>query len=654
MKRQRGYVWRAADGDTPESTDPITAADLVKLLAVLDTSGEPLALDTETGGLVLFRDRVRLIQIGTASVVVTVDLNTWRPVEGAYDVDWSVLGLRQLKALLENPNRSKILHNAAFDLNMLLVEGVSVDGSIFDTLAASRIINNGTDFKNDLGTVAMRLLKRTLDKSLQKANWMGELTPSMITYAAQDVAVLPPIATALYHKLRRAKISDTVSLLDVFKLEMNILQPVARMQYYGFPFNQEKAYELLSVLEDEEEALKSAFLDALDETLRVRHPENPEKWVPRDPDGTLNLRKKNSGRGAKKIFAGFNPGSGPQMTTAFTDAGIVLPPKPPKKTGGPSEGLSLDQNLLAFLRLDYPLVDAYMTWKTAHTQISSVTSLISAYNPTTGCIHSRYNSLGADTGRMSADGPNLQQVNRSKRFRELFAVGEGESLIIADFSQIELRVAAEFSKDARMLAAYKAERDLHAETASLLAHVALDQVTAAMRSSAKAANFGLLFGSGPKSFQRQAVAQYGINMTLAEATRIVAGFRTAYPQLYAWQRSVGSDKAKAVFTRYGRRRMLVGRFDTYTRRLNTPIQGTAGDIMKIALAMMYHEIKPLEPHVRIIGVVHDEVILRVTSSQVNYWLKQLPIHMESAGKVVCRLVPIGSSISSGQNWAEAK
>jgi DNA polymerase I-like protein with 3'-5' exonuclease and polymerase domains len=632
---------------------------LAEELWTLCTVKGPVGLDTETLGLDPLKDRVRLIQLGTPDHCIIVDLDGWRSRDAEGNilraVPWGKPGLKELKIMLEGA-QPKVLQNAAFDLNMLRAEGIVVKSPIFDTMIASKIITNGTEHKNDLGAIAARYLNVHLPKELQTANWGGDITEDMRGYAARDAKVLPLLVAPMKDKLKVNKVTSTVSLFDVFCLEMQALRPISYMQWHGFKFDKAQALKLKAELGLNADRLKAEFLMSLDEVLRQRHPEDESKWLPRDPDGSVNLRKKNVGRGVNKLLAGFNPGSTQQMTKAFTDAGIILPPAKPTKGKPPEPGkVSLDQNLLAFLRSDYPLINQYMTWSTADTRISCVDSLLKAAGKHGDRIHCRYMQMGTATGRLSANEPNLQQVPKEKTFRSLFIAEPGYKLICADFSQVELRVAAELSREERMIQAYRDGRDLHTETASSIARVAIQDVTKAMRTSAKIANFGLLYGAGAATFQRQALAQYGILYSMKECKEIVEGFRLAYPRLYEWQQEEGQSRSKAVFTRYGRRRILLGFNDKYTVRINSQVQGTAGDIAKIAMSLLWEQLVDVsDSEARLISSVHDELVMEVREELVEDWAVTLKTCMENAGGVVCKLVPILAEVGVGDTWADAK
>jgi DNA polymerase I-like protein with 3'-5' exonuclease and polymerase domains len=619
------------------------------LLRFRPTECPHIGVDTETTGLNPHLDRVRLVQLGSKDFALIVDLDGWR-VSGERQVPWEAPGLRQLKALLEGPS-PKILQNAAFDINFLLAEGVDLGGPVFDTMIAAKLVNNGTGAKNDLGSIVERVLKVPLSKELQKANWGDSISEEMLYYAARDVICLPFLTEPLMEALKGSRTRDDFTLWDLFKIEMSVLRPIAMMQWYGFGFDKEGAEKLHKKLEEEAEILQSTFLELLDSCIKQRHSDDPSVWLPRNSDGSVNTRARDSGsiRLGTKVYAGFNPRSPKQMAARFEQAGILLPP-----SLGVNSTPSLDQNLLAFMRAEYELIDSYLTWKAAATRVSGLETLLAAVG-SDGRIHCSYRQMGTETGRLSAAAPNLQQVNRSLEFRSQFVAAPGYSLVVADFSQIELRVAAELSGEERMIEAYRAGRDLHTETAALMTGTPLDQVTKKQRTSAKVANFGLLYGAGPATLRKQAVAQYGIDMTHAEAKEIVEGFRAAYPRLYEWQCEEGNKTTKAVFTALGRRRILAGFNDKYTTRINTQVQGTAGDIAKLAIRRLWAEIlaTPMDG-VALIAMVHDEIVIEVPEAVASHWGTKLKQCMEEAGVEVCTKVPIVAEVSHGRTWADAK
>jgi DNA polymerase-1 len=634
-------------------TGPYDIALLEPVLAAFRAS-KRLAIDTETTGLCPIINNIRTIQLAIPAHVIVIDTDNWRDIDDT--IDWTLAVPRLIKELLETSASVKILQNAAFDLNMLRAEGVLVGGPIFDTMIASKVVNNGLDAGNDLGSIVKRELAFELPKELQKAKWSADITHEMIQYAARDALVLLYLTSPLRNKLKKS-VRATSSLYDVFKLEMLCVRPIGYMQYHGFRLDLSTAFELRRQLNDEAAALKLKFLEDIDSTLHTKYPEDPEKWLPRDEDGTFNTREKASGsiRLGTKKYPGFNCNSPKQLALKLTDCGIILPPNPKAGSSKKASPYSLDQNLLAFLRDSHPLIDTYLTWKEKATLGSHIESLIQAVAPQTGRIHANYKQVGTDTSRLSCSSPNLQNVPRNKLFRSLFIAPEGYVLVGADYSQLELRVIAHLSNEPKMIEAYKNNADLHVKTVTLLTGKSADLVVPEDRVIGKAVNFGLNYGAGPATLRRQAKSQYGLDMEHNTAVLFVSKYREGYPTLYAWQKEVGGETTKAVFTAIGRRRFVVGAKDKYTVRINTRVQGTAGDIVKIAIADLYEQIVKSEPEeAYLISQVHDELIMCVREGTEDKWKKILEDVMVAASDLILPRVPMVVEAHVGNNWAELK
>ena len=632
-------------------TGPHQSRFLESRVAELISTGKPLGIDTETGGpgkkdgLLPWRGRVRLLQVASCDYCLIVDLDGWRPDQPHLhpSVPWNQPGLSALKLLLES-NRTKILQNAPFDLTWLRTTGVVVGGQIFDTMVGAKMVNAGTNSKNDLGSIGERYLKIKLDKTHQRFDYnQAELPVDVLQYAARDALILTQLAQPIRDRLKRD------SLWDVFQLEMAVLRPIAEMKWHGFGVDLDAALKLKAEFIQKEEALKMLFIELLDQKLQLAFPATPARWIPRDPDGSFNLRTKDSGkvRDGTKKFKGFNIGSPAQVGDALQNCGVVLPIT---TTGKPS----LDKNFLAFVEVDqdsFPenvkdLILAYKEYKSSSTLLKHVTTIIDAVEKD-GRIHATYNQLGADTGRMSCSQINLQQIPskapHGPAFRSLFRARDGYQLVIADFGQIELRVAASISGEEAMIDAYKAGRDLHTETAARMTGRTPEEMAKLIdsgdkwakneRFSAKTVNFGLLFGAGPATLQKQAISQFGLNWTLAESKERVEAFREAYPTFFKWQTEVGNKETASIFTILGRRRMTAGMRAQYTGRLNTPIQGSAGDITKLSLRNIWKDIvQAPKDECYLIGVCHDEIILEVQEGSEEKWMELLSTAMVSGGE----------------------
>jgi len=267
-------------------------------------------------------------------------------------------------------------------------------------------------------------------------------------------------------------------------------------------------------------------------------------------------------------------------------------------------------------------------------------------NPITGRIHPSYNQLLPATGRFSCSNPPLQNIPRS--IRKCFVPAPGYKFVIADYSQIELRIAAEISQDKRMIEAYCEGQDLHKLTASLIMGKALDQISSDERQSAKVINFGLIYGMGAASLQVYARDNYGVKMTLQQAKIFKDKFFESYKGFADWYLSIQENPRLDVRTLGGRRRVLSNIRD-FPKMLNTPIQGTGADIIKKSLGCL--EILQ-GTGAFIIGTVHDEIILESREDKAIEVADLLKKVMEQAGEAFLKSVPVIAETKIMGSWGD--
>ena len=278
-----------------------------------------------------------------------------------------------------------------------------------------------------------------------------------------------------------------------------------------------------------------------------------------------------------------------------------------------------------------------------------------------GFIRASYLQMGANTGRMSCMSPNLQQVPRDQRFRACVQAPQGWKLVVADYAQMELRLAAAEAGDELMIRAFQEDKDLHTLTAMQIYGVGEDEVTKEQRQIAKSANFGLLFGSGARGLRNYAGAT-GIQMSMEEAGVIRDKFHEAYTGIHKWQRQAAdaanrsSGSNAAVWIRNSNlRRFLPGGQNKLTTRCNTPIQGAGAAVMKRALGKLWPKLyKSTEDVVKLAGVVHDECILLVREDKVEEWAEVLTRTMEEAEQEWLGEVPALAEAGIGSSWDTAK
>jgi DNA polymerase I len=249
---------------------------------------------------------------------------------------------------------------------------------------------------------------------------------------------------------------------------------------------------------------------------------------------------------------------------------------------------------------------------------------------------------------MSCGDPNMQQLPRGKEYRRCVIAPAGRVLVKADYSQIELRIAAKVANEPRMIEAYRNGEDLHVLTAARLLGKPVDQVTKADRQIAKSANFGLLYGMGAPGYRIYARSNYGLDMTEEEAVGYRQAFFETYPGLVAWHRRTGQTGKRSIETHTltGRRRRDVGRF---TEKLNTPVQGTGADGLKLALALLW-ERRDRAPGAFPVLAVHDEIVVEADTERadaVAAWLKQA---MLDAMIPLIEPVPVEVEVKIARNW----
>jgi len=327
-----------------------------------------------------------------------------------------------------------------------------------------------------------------------------------------------------------------------------------------------------------------------------------------------------------------------------------------KKT---KSGPSTDSSVLMELAIGHELPAAILDYRAIAKLKSTYADVLpEMINPETGRIHTSYNQAVTATGRLSSSNPNLQNIpiktEMGRRIREAFVATDGNLLLSADYSQVELRILAHLSQDENLLAAFRDGEDIHARTAARIYGVPIEKVDSRMRSGAKAVNFGIIYGQGPYNLARQ------LRISRAEAKEIIDNYLDRYPGVRRWVADC-HDRARAekmVWTLFGRRRMLP-EIDSANHNVrsnaeriaqNTPVQGTAADIIKRAMIDVHLAMAERGLKARLVLQVHDELVFDVPMAEANLLEKLVREKMEGAAKLD---VELAVDISTGGNWAEA-
>jgi DNA polymerase-1 len=581
----------------------ITTSDGVRRAVEQLSAHAVIGLDTETTELDPYRGRMRLVQLAAPDGVRIFDLDRFAS-DQANDPD-----LQPLRDLLAATRPVKIAHNAKFDAKWIKhTLGVEL-GSLFDTLIASQLISAGnSDERHGLAPVAERYLQTAIDKSEQLSNWGGELSDSQLHYAAVDAAVMIPLREAMLKRLQADGLEQCA------RLEFQCVLPITQLELNGFYMDAERWRDQLHVVEKE----RARLADELQEML-------------------------SAGAAQGSLFgrAEINLDSQTQVTDALLGLGIPLPD-------------STRNWKLQPLAAQYPVIAKLLDYRTVQkAQTSYGETLLAEINPVTGRLHADFRQIGAPTGRMACNNPNIQQIPHGIEYRRCFRAPEGRKLCIADYSQIELRILAQFSEDRGFMDAFNSGADLHRTTAAQVFGVAMDQVTPDQRNFAKRLNFGVVYGIGAQRFGMLT----GLGETEAES--LLKKYFATYRQLDTWLRDASNRAVRDAAIRTASGRLIKFRFDAQDRQAlsgvqragkNAPVQGTSADILKRALRLLHDRLRGTSA--MIVNVVHDEIVVETDAADSEGTAELVRAAMSEAGHEYVNRVPVNVDVELADEWVK--
>jgi DNA polymerase I-like protein with 3'-5' exonuclease and polymerase domains len=580
--------------------------ELRKAVASLATQ-PAIGLDTETTDLEPHTARLRLIQLASPTGVSIIDVEAFANGDLAKHDDF-----RSLRELLAAPRPIKIAHNAKFDAKFIKHKlGVDL-GGLFDTLLASQIVSAGDiEERHGLSAVAARYLNESVDKTEQVSNWDFELSEAQLAYAARDAAVLLPLREKLIDQLKAN------SLIKCAQLEFECVMPVANIELNGFFMHKERWLDQLAIVEKK----RALLADDLQEILGKDAAQGSLFGPPR---------------------ANINLDSQQQVTEALMQMGIPLPD-------------STRNWKLQPLAAEYPVVAKLLDYRTVQKALTSYgQNMIDLINPVTGRLHADFRQIGAPTGRFSCTNPNIQQVPHAVEYRRCFSGHpEGRRLVIADYSQIELRILAEFSGDQAFIAAFNSGADLHRVTAAQVFNVPADQVTREQRDFAKRLNFGVVYGLGAQRFSQMT------GLTVPAAEDALRKYFATYRGLDNYLREAANRAVQQRQTRTASGRLVRFRFDEGDRQQismtqrngkNTPIQGTSADILKRALRLLEEQLR--ETSAKVVNIIHDEIVVEVDADEADAVAQTVERVMCAAGEEYLQTVPVKVETEIADEWVK--
>jgi DNA polymerase-1 len=527
--------------------------------------------------------------------------------------------LDALRPVLEDPAVEKIGQNLKYDIIVLRGAGVNLAGTAFDTMVASYLLDAGQRNHN-LDDLALDYLGHTTIKISQligsgkNQKRMDEVPIRQVAdYAGEDALLPVRLHPILDKKLKEYQLTELFT-----KVELPLIGVLAEMEYNGI-------------------RVDVARLDELSKQYGRRLEE-----LERDIYSLAGH--------------GFNIASPKQLQTVlFTELQLPVVKKTPKT--GPSTDAEVLEELARLHPLPAKLLEYRQYAKLKSTYVDALPGLV---HPVTGRVHASFNQVVAATGRLSSSDPNLQNIPvRSELGREIrsaFIPGQpGWTLLAADYSQIELRILAHFCGDEQLAEAFARDEDIHARVASQVNGVPLEQVTAEMRREAKAVNFGVIYGQSAYGLGRA----LGIEQEAAQ--RFIDGYFEGYPRIEEFLEQVLAECAKTgyVKTILGRRRAIqgvrpnAGRQRNLAERtaINTVIQGSAADLIKLAMIAIERRLKSEDLPARMLLQIHDELIFEVPSQNLPSLAALVSEEMASVWKLK---VPLKVDLKAGSNWADAE
>ena len=586
----------------------ITTADELRK-AIETLSNQPVVgLDTETTELDPYTSRLRLIQLATPDRVYIIDFDKFADADTRKSE-----ALEPLRRLLAAPRPIKIAHNAKFDAKFLK-HNLGIDlGGLFDTLLASQLVGAGDiEERHGLETVAERYLNEIVDKSERLSNWNLELTEAQLEYAARDAAVLLPLREKLIERLK------SESLVRVAQLEFECVMPVVDIELAGFFMHKDRWLEQLGIVE--KRALELA--EQLQQVLAEESLQGSLFGGPQREDINLDSQQ--------------------QLTKALTRLGIPVPE-------------STRNWKLQPLAAQYPVIATLLEYRTVQKALTSYgQNMIDMINPVTSRLHADFRQIGAPTGRFACTNPNIQQVPHAVEYRRCFSGHpDGRKLIIADYSQIELRILAEFSADRGFMEAFNTGADLHRVTASQVFNTGVDQVTKEQRDFAKRLNFGVVYGIGAQRFALMT------GLSVSEAENVLRRYFGTYRELDTYLRDAANRAVSDRQARTGSGRLVRFRYDENDRQQvsmtqrngkNTPIQGTSADILKRALRLLKDELA--DTNAKIVNIIHDEIVVEAGADEAQEIAAKVERIMCAAGQEYLKTVPVKVETEIADEWVK--
>lgn len=565
------------------------------------------AIDTETTGLDPWTSKLLGLSF------------SWKTGEGWYVVT-TPERLQVLKTILEDPTVEKYGHNMKFDAQVFAMNDIHLAPVSFDSMLASYVLNPSTRQHSldalaftEFGYEMMPIIDLIGPKGKKQLTMESVPLEKLSWYAAEDADFTWRLVERLRPKVAKVDQGGVFS-----KIEMPLVPVLTDMELTGITIDVEFLAEMGKTMRANLKKIEKKIYDLAGKEFNINSPLQLKE--------ILFDRLKISTDGIGRTKTGFSTAA--DELEKMKDAHPIIP-------------LISQQREMAKLLSTY------------------IEALPLMVNKTTGRVHTDYNQAIAATGRLSSNNPNLQNIpirtDLGAAIRKAFVAGRGKRLISADYSQIELRIIASMARDTAMMESFKNNEDIHTRTAANINGVSLDKVTPQMRRAAKAVNFGIIYGLGYVGLSQ------GEGISRQEAKEFIEKYFAIHTNIRKWLDATKklAHEQGYVETLFGRRRYFPeinssnGMFVASAERqaINAPIQGTAADLMKLAMIKVYAELPTVSPKSKLLLQVHDEIIVETPVEEVEKVSQFVKSAMEN---VYALEVPIKVEVGVGKNWGEAK
>lgn len=599
--------------NTPHTYITLSDVNSVKQVAkILAMKGE-FAFDTETTGLNTISDSLVGLSLSyEAHKAYYLPLNP-------HNRELTIELLEPLREVLESEKIVKIGQNIKFDISMLNSYGFNVGGFLIDTMLLHYLLDS--DSRHSMDYLSEKYLnykpisiEELIGKGAKKLTMDMVATESISEYAAEDADVTFLLKQVLWKECEKE------DLLGIYReIEEPLINVLNTMERNGVTLDTASLAEYSKELKLQADSIETKIKELA---------ENP----------ALNINS------AKQIGE-----------FLFDKLKIVDKPKRTK-----TKQYRTDEEYLQSLSSKHSVIEDILEYRGIKKLLSTyVDALPQLVNPKTGRIHTNYNQAVASTGRLSSNNPNLQNIpirdERGKHIRKAFIACDDEHLLLsADYSQIELRIMASLSKDSALIEAFNNGEDIHQATAAKIFKKPLSEVTSDERRKAKTANFGIIYGISPFGLAER------LNISRPEASELINGYFESYPSVKNYMDKAVDDARNNCYveTIFGRRKQLVDINSSnsivrgYAERnaINAPIQGSAADIIKIAMAKLYSRLKEEAPEAKMLMQVHDELIIEFKKDEKDKISKIVVDSMENAVGLAVRMV---AEFGIADNWLDA-